>query len=902
MKTLRKFASVFACFALPLTAQATSVTGNAFTGHENLDNHVTSFMQDVNATAASVSIVKDGKLVATRGYGIAEAETGLPTHPYSRFRIASTSKFITAVAINKLADEGLLAMDDKVFGPNGILKNLQPFPGPSIIDSRYEDIEVEQLLYHSSGLHPNQPGDPMRETTVEDAMGLGRPSECSEVTQYALGSVNLSWTPGTDWGYSNFGFCVASLVVEAVVGMDYFDYVNSEIFSTIGVTTASMGRTLIEHRQPDEWDYKGTDGDFLATNIFDEDGPDVLRQYGGYHVERGLGAGAWIMAGPDYLRFLNHADLKGVSQEIFSIEQQQSMLKYYPVTTYGSCNEPVNGFGCSWYAQGFGRRNTNEGFIEHNGAMTDATNTHFKAFDDGMTYYVAVNTWDQNNYIENLTSTLVTAHNNSEWTLPNTDLFTPEANNTPPSLTVNAPVVNGDCVEISGTVNDNRWVNKVEVRLGIYDWQYAEVNVNEFTFSSCNSGSGSFTVHVKATDDQGLSTSVKGEDALIGLTPSCIEHTATVQGHIDANRAYSCGLFSGCVRGSDENIGYTFSVTPVTLLEVGFAQYEVGSCQSSTVNLPPVLTVTEPSINDDCVSVTVSATDDTSAVILSAGIDGAISQQITSGNQFSQCGLSVGSHVVSIYARDQEDTKTYFSSVEFEIESTEPDTVAPSLTLIGDNPAHAEQGESYNDAGANAQDDRDGNISGNVVVTGTVNTQVAGSYTLYYDVSDAAGNPANQISREVIVSDTRAPVVTLNGQANVTLTVGNSFTDPGATALDTVDGNFSTNDIDVTGSVNTNAVGTYTLHYTATDLAGNTSTVVTRTVIVEEEQTSNCQEHTSTVANHISAGRAYACGLWNLYGCAVGSDTQIGSASAWSTTQVTLAEEPEGFFTLGSCQ
>lgn len=82
-----------------------------------------------------------------------------------------------------------------------------------------------------------------------------------------------------------------------------------------------------------------------------------------------------------------------------------------------------------------------------------------------------------------------------------------------------------------------------------------------------------------------------------------------------------------------------------------------------------------------------------------------------------------------------------------------PDYVAPEIVLIGDNPYRIIVGENYIEPGFQAVDDVDGDISGSVVVSGTVDTSEAGVYTLYYDVTDAAGNSAVQVSRQVQVSD-----------------------------------------------------------------------------------------------------------------------------------------------------
>lgn len=102
-----------------------------------------------------------------------------------------------------------------------------------------------------------------------------------------------------------------------------------------------------------------------------------------------------------------------------------------------------------------------------------------------------------------------------------------------------------------------------------------------------------------------------------------------------------------------------------------------------------------------------------------------------------------------------------------------------------------------------------------------------GSTTVVCSTEDALGNTASS-TFVVGVRDTTAPVVTLTGSASISLTVGDSFTDPGATALDIVDG---TTPVIITGSVDTGTAGTYTLTYTSTDTAGNIDST-TRSVIV----------------------------------------------------------------------
>jgi len=152
------------------------------------------------------------------------------------------------------------------------------------------------------------------------------------------------------------------------------------------------------------------------------------------------------------------------------------------------------------------------------------------------------------------------------------------------------------------------------------------------------------------------------------------------------------------------------------------------------------------------------------------------------------------------------------------------DRTAPVITVTGASTVNHEQGTTYTDQGATAADAVDGSVS--VTTSGSVGT-AAGTYTLTYTATDTAGNTAT-VTRTVIVADTTAPAITLVGAASITHEQGTPFTDPGASAMDTVDGSVT---VVTTGSVD-DAVGTYTLTYTATDVAGNSATA-SRTVIIE---------------------------------------------------------------------
>ena len=81
------------------------------------------------------------------------------------------------------------------------------------------------------------------------------------------------------------------------------------------------------------------------------------------------------------------------------------------------------------------------------------------------------------------------------------------------------------------------------------------------------------------------------------------------------------------------------------------------------------------------------------------------------------------------------------------------DTTVPVITLLGDDPVTIEVGSTYTDAGAAATDTYDGDITSSIVTVSTVNTAIEGVYTVTYNVSDASGNAAVEVTRTVNVED-----------------------------------------------------------------------------------------------------------------------------------------------------
>ena len=168
------------------------------------------------------------------------------------------------------------------------------------------------------------------------------------------------------------------------------------------------------------------------------------------------------------------------------------------------------------------------------------------------------------------------------------------------------------------------------------------------------------------------------------------------------------------------------------------------------------------------------------------------------------------------------------------------DTRPPIITLIGDASINILRGHPYIEQGAIAIDASGDDLSTLIDISGTVNIDVSGIYSITYDVSDNQNNIAETVIRTVRVFDNVPPVISLNGSLNNTLQRGDLYSEPGFTAIDNEifdDENYNITDrVIITTDISMNDegvyffnnVGTFIIQYSVTDDYQNT-TVVTRT-------------------------------------------------------------------------
>lgn len=145
----------------------------------------------------------------------------------------------------------------------------------------------------------------------------------------------------------------------------------------------------------------------------------------------------------------------------------------------------------------------------------------------------------------------------------------------------------------------------------------------------------------------------------------------------------------------------------------------------------------------------------------------------------------------------------------------------PVITLAGESEITQGYGRPYEELGASATDEVDGEVE--VSISGEVDTNTIGQYFVTYTATDSEGHKT-QIQRTVNIVDATAPVISLQGGVFITIVRGrDEYVEQGATAEDFIDGIVS---VDIGGDiVNSDELGVYTVTYTAQDSAGNKNSV-----------------------------------------------------------------------------
>jgi len=230
----------------------------------------------------ALAIVKGGKLVLAKGYGLANVQAQQPVASDTIFSIASVTKTITAAAVLRLVDQGKLSLDEPVYP---LLDKPRPLDH-STLDPLVEKITVRQLLLHAGGWNSNYHTDVLRQTQKIARLTREKfPLPVETVTRYGL-SQPLDFAPGTESHYSNFGYFLAKRIVQRAARQSYESFVRQQVFQPLGITEMRLEQLAPAYSAGEAHRYRN-DG----------------RELPGGHEPIAAPAGSWLASVVDLARF-----------------------------------------------------------------------------------------------------------------------------------------------------------------------------------------------------------------------------------------------------------------------------------------------------------------------------------------------------------------------------------------------------------------------------------------------------------------------------------------------------------------------------------------------------------------------------------------------------------------------
>lgn len=180
---------------------------------DKVDAFIQAEMQRQNIPGVSVAVIRNGKTVKAKGYGVANVETKTPVTNETVFKIGSISKPVIAMGVMLLVEDGKIALDDK------ISKFLEGTP------ETWKDITVRHLLSHTSGIIREAPGfDPAKIQPDADVVKTAYPAP-------------LVFTPGEKYQYCNVGYFALAQIIRKVSGKPWSEFLSERLLNPIGMTS-----------------------------------------------------------------------------------------------------------------------------------------------------------------------------------------------------------------------------------------------------------------------------------------------------------------------------------------------------------------------------------------------------------------------------------------------------------------------------------------------------------------------------------------------------------------------------------------------------------------------------------------------------------------------------------------
>jgi CubicO group peptidase (beta-lactamase class C family) len=293
--------------------------------HAVFDEYVESAMQKAELPGMAVGVVRDGKPVLLKGYGVRKLGDPAKVDQDTLFQIASTTKAFTAAGLAMLVDEGKLKWDAPVRAYMPAFQMYEPYVS--------HEISVRDLLSHRSGLGMGE-GDLL--------LSAGTDLSSTELVQ-RMKYMKALWSFRSHWAYCNLCFLAAGQVIPAITGQSWQDFIRLRIFTPLEMNHTVTTLDGLRH---------STNAATAHTKI-----DDVLKSVPWDSVDSAAPAGAIASSVNDMSKWiaaqLAHGKLPDGKTRLFSEASSQEMWSAASFIPVQPSPEPVlqrhfNEYGLGW--------------------------------------------------------------------------------------------------------------------------------------------------------------------------------------------------------------------------------------------------------------------------------------------------------------------------------------------------------------------------------------------------------------------------------------------------------------------------------------------------------------------------------------------------------------------------
>jgi CubicO group peptidase (beta-lactamase class C family) len=217
----RFFTIAITCFFI---TQGSLAGGAQNTSADAVDNYVIAEMNKQRVPGLELGVYREGKVVRTQGYGLANIELNVPVKPESIFQSGSVGKQFTATAVMMLVEEGKVGLDDSI---------RKYFPEAR---AAWQDVRIQNLLSHTSGLSEYESSDKVKPGGPINLRADYTEDQLVKIIE----SFPMDFSPGSKWAYRNTNYVLLGVIIHKVTGEFYGDFLQDRIFKPLGMSSTRI--------------------------------------------------------------------------------------------------------------------------------------------------------------------------------------------------------------------------------------------------------------------------------------------------------------------------------------------------------------------------------------------------------------------------------------------------------------------------------------------------------------------------------------------------------------------------------------------------------------------------------------------------------------------------------------